>query len=164
MLSHDRLKELLEYNRDTGLLIWKVNRRGKAKKGTIAGKKKKSGYIEVFIDSKRYSASRLIFFYETGAWPKNEMDHIDRNPSNNQWNNLREVSSSQNKFNQCRKVTKHKLLKWVKKTRSGKFAATVTIHSMKTHLGSFDSEHAAHEAAVQYLSQNIGAQYISRGK
>jgi hypothetical protein len=35
----------------------------------------------------------------TGQWPSQEIDHIDRDPSNNCWNNLREASSSDNKCN-----------------------------------------------------------------
>lgn len=35
----------------------------------------------------------------TGKWPKEEIDHKDRDPSNDRWCNLREATSSQNKYN-----------------------------------------------------------------
>jgi len=35
----------------------------------------------------------------TGKLPDEEMDHKDRDPSNDKWDNLREATSSQNKYN-----------------------------------------------------------------
>jgi hypothetical protein len=35
----------------------------------------------------------------TGKWPDAEIDHVDRDPSNDAWANLREATSSENKWN-----------------------------------------------------------------
>lgn len=35
----------------------------------------------------------------TGKWPENIIDHIDRNPSNNKWENLRDTNKSNNAIN-----------------------------------------------------------------
>jgi hypothetical protein len=38
----------------------------------------------------------------TGSWPTNHIDHIDGDPTNNAWINLRDVTRSQNLRNQHR--------------------------------------------------------------
>jgi hypothetical protein len=39
----------------------------------------------------------------TGNWPPEYVDHIDGNPSNNIWSNLRLVSAAENSYNRKRK-------------------------------------------------------------
>lgn len=45
-----------------------------------------------------YYTGRLAFLWMKGYWPE-EVDHADRDPSNDKWSNLREANSSLNKFN-----------------------------------------------------------------
>jgi hypothetical protein len=90
-LTQERLKELLDYNPDTGVFTRKVRQSGNAKEGAIAGSNT-TGYIRIGVDGPEYAAHRLAFLWMEGYFPENEVDHIDRNPSNNRWNNLREVS------------------------------------------------------------------------
>ena len=35
----------------------------------------------------------------TGDWPKEMLDHINRNPADNRWCNLREVTRAENRLN-----------------------------------------------------------------
>ena len=46
-------------------------------------------------------ANRIIFYIMCQRWPLPDhvIDHIDRDPSNNRWSNLRECTSSQNAMN-----------------------------------------------------------------
>jgi hypothetical protein len=57
------------------------------------------GYIHINIDKSVYRAHRLAFLYMEGYVPEHCVDHIDRNPSNNKWSNLREVSHQCNSRN-----------------------------------------------------------------
>ena len=103
MITATRLREILHYDPETGVWTWidppKHNSR---LTGQVAGNVRSDGYRLIRIRSVAYYSSRLACLYMTGEWPKEEMDHIDRNPSNDQWSNLREATSSDNKYNQTR--------------------------------------------------------------
>lgn len=90
-VTQARLKELLHYNRSTGLFTWKVRRGGKAAAGTIAGRPS-NGYIGITIDGTRYQAHRLAWLYVHGSMPA-MIDHRDRNRSNNAIRNLRDCKT-----------------------------------------------------------------------
>lgn len=103
MLTQERLKNLLNYDPLTGIFTWKVTKANKPI-GSIAGSG--NNYITIQIDNKRYRAHRLAFLYMLGRLPKDEVDHIDRNPLNNAWNNLREVSHAENQLNKSNNINK----------------------------------------------------------
>ena len=98
MLTQEELKEYFEYNKDTGVFIWKVSR-GQSKKGKIAGNLGNKGYIQIRLKGKSYQAHRLAWLYEFGSFPSVDLDHKDRDKTNNMISNLREVSSMQNSQN-----------------------------------------------------------------
>ena len=95
------LKEMLDYDKDTGVFYWKVNSGSGGKIGAIAGAKHKTGYIRVGIKGKVYQAHRLVWIYIYGYIPKT-LDHINHNKSDNRLSNLREVSDSENQRNRSR--------------------------------------------------------------
>jgi hypothetical protein len=100
-LSHELLTWMLEYNKDTGIFIWK-NKSSKyshVKIGSVAGGICGS-YIIIRILGYNYLAHRLAWFYVHGVWPKNFIDHIDCNKINNAIVNLREATMVENKQNQ----------------------------------------------------------------
>jgi hypothetical protein len=76
----------------------------------------------------------------TGKFPKLDIDHIDGNGINNKWNNLREVTRSQN----CRNI---KLasnntsgfigVRWNEENK--KWRALIGIDRKSKHLGYFDN-------------------------
>lgn len=90
-------KKLFNYDANNGQLVWKINS-GRANIGNVAGTLVSGGYIRVLIRNKSYAVHHIIWWLETGRWPK-EIDHIDRNPCNNVFSNLREVSRSENMLN-----------------------------------------------------------------
>lgn len=58
------------------------------------------GYAQVRINNKAYSAHRLVAEAFFGKCPENkEVDHIDRNKLNNDIQNLRYVTKSENNLN-----------------------------------------------------------------
>lgn len=97
-ITQERLKQLLDYNPETGLFTWKIRTSNRVSVGDAAGAKMVVGYWTISIDGKAFLAHRLAFFYMTGAWPI-EIDHKDRNGLNNRWENLRNADEHDNKFN-----------------------------------------------------------------
>lgn len=90
MITQKELKELFDYNPDTGVLT-KIKTK-KEVKGAFSG----LGYRQVMIKTKRYYIHRLVWVYVKGAWPVNVIDHIDGNRENNRISNLRDVTESDN--------------------------------------------------------------------
>lgn len=98
MITQERLKECLSYNPDTGSFTWIIVKRNVIT-GSIAGctfKASSKTYRKIRIDWNYYTSHRLVFLYMTGSWPKNEVDHIDGDGTNNSWGNLRCVTRLEN--------------------------------------------------------------------
>ncbi len=98
MLTQQRLKEVLNYDSETGIFTWKTH----IQKNHIDKEAgwNKDGYICIDIDEKKYRAHRLAWLYVYGNFPKN-LDHINGIRNDNRIENLRECSQSQNAANQC---------------------------------------------------------------
>jgi HNH endonuclease/AP2 domain len=143
-LSLQRLKDLLQYDPDTGLFTRLIKTSNRSPVGSIVGCKRKDGYITIRIDGKAYFSHRLAFLYMEGIWP-DEIDHIDGNPSNNKWSNLRQVNSGQNKMNRRRKDGKeYKGVVWHKQGQ--KWMAQINKDREHIYLGLFDNPKDAYKA------------------
>lgn len=94
MLTYERARELFDYNPITGVITRRKSV-GAAKAGRAAGSYKE-GYLTFVVDGRRYRAHRVAWLLVHGEWPSDEIDHIDRNRSNNALANLRVATRSQN--------------------------------------------------------------------
>jgi len=92
MVTQEYLQKRFYYSH--GHLLYKYSA-GKKTTGDFAGYKKEDGYWRVYINGKAYYLHRLIWMYFYDEWP-NEIDHIDRNKSNNTIENLRNVTHKEN--------------------------------------------------------------------
>jgi hypothetical protein len=154
LLDHNFVKEILFYDPETGLFTWKI-RRGHIRKGCIAGSISTSGYITIKIDRVQFFGHRLAWFYMTGKWPDNQIDHEDLNKSNNKWSNLREATGTTNNFNKA--LAKNNKLGFKGlyfDKRYNKFRAVININKKCIFLGHFtnkdDAASAYNEAAKKY--------------
>lgn len=146
MLTHDRLTELLDYNKDTGFFTWKLHRYRYAA-GTKAGSCNK-GRIYIELDSQCYTAARLAFFYVTKEWPKGQIDHINCVKDDNRWCNLRDCTQSQNQANRPARKNKKVPLKGVvlRKKLPKPYLAQICANGKTTHLGCYSTAEEAHKA------------------
>lgn len=142
MLTAKRLKEVLYYNPNTGLFIWRISRGRKVMAGQVAGSKFEE-YIRIKVDGKNYLAHRLAWLYVNGDWPVNLIDHKNMLGSDNRINNLREASSSQNTANS---KSKRATLKGAYRSPYGRWISILRCNNKQFYLGSFDSEIKAHNA------------------
>lgn len=152
IITHERLKELLNYDPETGYFTWKVRRYG-IRLGAKAGWTRYDKRIHIGLDGRDYQAHRLAWLYMAGEWPS-EIDHIDCNPSNNRWSNLRIATRSQNLSN--RKIPKNKLKGAFPVTRSRKWRAQIVKDYKTIYLGIFSTELEAHEAYMKAAREIYG--------
>lgn len=80
----------------------------------------------------------------TGVWPPEYVDHIDGNPRNNTWSNLRLASAQQNARNKKRKYGSASGIKGVKfDSRSNTWHVQMMVDGVVRSAGPFYSYHAA---------------------
>ena len=103
-LTQQRVRELLWYDRETGLFTWLVATSNRV--GATAGYQDKRGYIWIGIDGVVYLAHRVAWLWMTGEMPV-EIDHHDTDKGNNRWRNLREATRGQNNVNAGALGTSH---------------------------------------------------------
>lgn len=140
-LTQQRLMELVSYAPESGIFTWAKSRPA-CRRGDPCGRISVHGYHEVGIDGRLWRANRLAVLYMTGALPSPDMDvdHINRDPADNRWNNLRLASRSQNMANIARSAkntTGAKGVVWDGARK--KWRAQIRINGVKTNLGRFDT-------------------------
>lgn len=152
MMSADELRERLCYEPDTGEWVWlKSPRSGYA--GKPAGWIDAYGYKRIKIDGQTHIASRLAFLYMTGQWPKDEVDHIDRDPGNDCWSNLREATRLENLQNRSmfsNNSTGHKGI--YLHTSNARYVAQID----NIYIGSFESLQEAIDARDEFVKTHHG--------
>ena len=99
MLTQERLKELLDYDPETGVMVWRGNRGGKAVVGAEAGTRNTRGYIIINVDGKFLRRARLAFMWMLGRWPIPEADHDNRVRDDDRWENLKDATRLMNLIN-----------------------------------------------------------------
>jgi hypothetical protein len=106
-LTRERLKEVLDYSKETGVFVWikkPYPHANSVKVGQPAGTIQ-HGYTVIKIDNIPYKAHRLAWLYAFGVFPTEEIDHKNGNRSDNRFLNLREVSHAVNSRNQKKRST-----------------------------------------------------------
>ena len=135
-ITAEEIKQVLSYDRDTGLFTWLVDCGSNKVKGKIAGAEKE-GYITIHIDSQQYRAHILAWIYVYGYTP-DELDHENRIKSDNRIKNLRlttRVLNAQNRAPQSRNTSGVSGVCLNKK--SGKWRATLTTNGEFRYLGEY---------------------------
>lgn len=150
-LTQSRLKELLHYSPETGSFtaLTATGWRGCHRAGKIVGSLcAHNRYIHVYAESVHYRAHRLAWFYMTGAWPKQQIDHINGNRADNRWSNLREASNSENQQNlkTAKKGNKSGYLGVAWHSTKRKWMTRIKVAGKAIYIGIYDTPEEAREA------------------
>lgn len=143
-ITQEELKEVLDYNRNTGEFVWRGSRK-------VAGSLY-TGYYRIQINKKRYYSHRLAWLYEYGYMPENRIDHIDRNGLNNRIDNLREVSNVCNLRNTGNYKNNNSGVKGVSICcETGRWRAQIKVYGVSKSIGRFDDfdEAVCHRLAAE---------------
>jgi hypothetical protein len=161
-LTAERLRELLDYDPETGIFTWRANR-GRARAGMVAGYLARDGYRLIEIDGHPYQAHRLAWLYVFGEWPEGYLDHRDCDRDNNAIDNLRTANRHQNAGNSRiskRNTSGYKGVSWHKRDR--KWQAQIYRDGKACSLGYFDDPEEAHEAYMDAAREYWG-EFASAG-
>lgn len=148
-ITQARLKELLQYDYNTGLFTRKVSLKGGAKKGAIAGGIDiTNGYRQVRVDGRKYQEHRLVFLYHYGELPMKgiDVDHINLDKVDNSFDNLRLCTSSQNSQNRRKRTDNKSGFKGASLHTCGKYQGLIQRNGKSTYLGLYDTAELAHAA------------------
>lgn len=146
-----RLRDLLLYEEDTGLLRWKKMRKGVPFDGMEAGCKTDDGYIKISIDGTQYKAHHVIWCYVTGEWP-DLIDHEDVDGQNNRWKNLRKATpegNAQNVKSKKSESSPSRLKGAYFDKRRSQWHSRIIANKKLVILGAFETAEAAHAAYVE---------------
>jgi hypothetical protein len=157
VLTADRLRELLNYDPETGVFTWLVSRSGTARSDTVAGWVKSNGYLYISVDGRIYRAHRLAWLSMNGVWPSGDIDHINCVRSDNRASNLREAKRYQNNANSRIMESNSVGLKGVTFNKQRcKYISQIQVYRNKKNLGYFDCPAAAHFAYIVAADKAFG--------
>lgn len=137
-LSIFQVKEKLHYDPGAGVFTRIAPTKG-YKLGQKSGYSQKNGYIGITVAGHKVYAHRLAFFYMTGKWPSNDVDHINGDRSDNRWVNLRLATRSQNMWNVSGIIGAY--------FQNGRWFSSIKVNGVKKALGGYSTKE---EAAAVY--------------
>ena len=155
MLTQERVKELFDYNAETGTLFWKVARGTNKREGLPAGCIGSRGYFVTRSFGKLYYNHRLIWLWVNGYFPETNIDHKNKDKIDNRIENLREVSHQcniRNSGNRKDNTSGVKGVYW--HARAKKWHAFIYLNGRNIYLGifhDFDNAVCARLAGEQAL-------------
>lgn len=153
-LDANRLRNILDYNGETGEFTWARGVKScKVKPGQKAGHVDDTGYLKIGIEGRLYKAHRLAWLHVHGEWPTDCLVHINGEALDNRLCNLREASRSDSHKNRKEQREPWSLgASWHK--RSQRWQARIKIDGKQFYLGYFEDMAGAH-AAYNAAKANI---------
>lgn len=159
-ITSDYVRSILDYDPETGGFRWREREDVSAQwngkhAGTRAGCVHNNGYIQISLNDRLYNAHRLAWLITTDSWPRQQIDHIDRDRSNNRIANLRQATRSENQHNRGAASNNTSGKKGVVyDARRNHWVARIAVSGRQVHLGLFanlDDAAAAYADAARRL-------------
>lgn len=162
LVQHAELLALLRYEPTTGRFFRRTSGNGQ-RAGDLAGSVNAHGYRHVMVLKRLYKEHRLAWFYVYGVWPTLDIDHINRDRSDNRICNLREATEAQNKYNSPAQRNNFTKIKGVYlKKSTGRYHAAIRVKGRLRHLGSFDTAEAA-AAEYRRVAAPVHGEFFFQG-
>lgn len=165
MITHAQLLEIVHYDPETGLFTLRKDT-PRRKAGAVINLNYMGGHADRPSRQTRVNlwgfgphfAGRLAWFYMTGEWPPNEIDHHDTDGWNQRWGNLRLATRSQNQANTRRYKSNTCGRKGV--YRAGgltrPYRAMIQKDKKRISLGRFETQDAAFDAYMAAAAELHG--------
>ena len=158
LFTPEELRELLDYDTESGVFTRKVQTSPKALVGDVAGGLNNGGYRQIRVKGVQYMAHRLAWYYIYGVDPKEQIDHINGLTDDNRIDNLREATHAENMRNQGKQVSNtsgYKGVCWNKEKK--KFQAQCWANGKNHNLGLYPTPEEAHAVYVAFATKEHGA-------
>lgn len=131
------------------MFTWKMRINSRTEVGAEAGYiSNTTHYRVVTLDKVQHSGHVLAWFYMTGEWPTDEVDHKNGVRHDNRWDNLRPVTHQANMQNAYRSITRSNASGFLgvrKHIRHGKvrYGAVIQHNYKSLYLGYYDTPEEA---------------------
>lgn len=150
-LVADFVRSVLDYDPDLGTFTWRERPNHPSKwNSRYAGKPAGSitnGYLVIRIDGISYQAACLAWAHHYGEWPTTQVDHENRNRSDNRLSNLRLATNAQNNANKGPQRNNTSGARGIYfEVRRRKWRARITVDGVCHDLGFFDTVETASAA------------------
>lgn len=149
-MTAEELRARYDYNLETGEFWTRPQKVGSI---VAHGRFRRLSVSIGTSDRGNFYAHRLAWLWMTGEWPRNIIDHINGDGTDNRWCNLREATHSENMRNQ----------RMSKRNSSGftgafwdRWAKRWISSIAGTYLGTFPTAEAAHEAYKKAAIEKYG--------
>lgn len=157
-ITQSFIRSVLHYNPDTGVFTWiaKSNPHVPTRViGSTAGSVNKSGRMQIRFFGRSYQAHRLAWLYVHGSMPDQDIDHINRVPTDNRIANLRLVTHAENCQNRFLRSDNQAKLQGVDfQKRDSLWRSRISVDGKTIYLGLFRTKEEAH-AAYQRAAAEI---------
>lgn len=154
-ITAEQVREILDYDAETGRFFWRARRSNQLKVGAQAGYLDADGYVRIGLFRSLFLAHRVAWLFAHQRWPEMQVDHINGIRCDNRIVNLREATPGQNSHNSGKRVHNTSGFKGVKRNGS-KWSARIVLNYRVTWLGSFDTPEEAHAAYCAAAKQLHG--------
>lgn len=144
-----RLHALIAYDPTTGIFT-ALTSHSRRKVGSPLGEINPAGRKRICFEGRRQYSNRLAWFYMTGEWPTQDVDHKNRDKGDDRWENLRLATRSQNNANCGRRESRSGIKGvWYRPKARHPWKAFIGFNGKRRNLGSFDTAESAHAAYAE---------------
>ena len=152
MPTQEQLRKLHDYNPDTGIYYSKLHKK------PIGSPTRKRCGLRTRVNKIEYRLHRLIWVWMTGDDPGNDViDHINGDPFDNRWSNLRRCTRGENQMNRkcnSNNASGYKGVSWAADTQ--KWQVSIGYKGVVYYLGQYETADEAHDVYLEEAEKCFG--------